>query len=77
MAREPQRRDEPRHLDAAIVPLERALIARAKALSQEVIDEPDAPEATDEQAMIAGVTQVVRALFSRELLALADELHHW
>lgn len=35
MAREPQRSDQPRPLGAAIMPVQRALIARAKALEEQ------------------------------------------
>lgn len=69
MAREPQRRDEPRHLDAAIVPVERALIARAKVL-----------EATSNQVPGGHPDErcaEVYAYMAAEFRALAAELHHW
>jgi len=76
LANEPPRRPQRRtHLDASVVPVERALIARAEALSQEVLDEPESPGATEEQAMTEGVTRAVRAFIARESLALAEELH--
>lgn len=70
MAREPQRREEPRpHLDAALVPLERALVARAKAIDATLQD----------LAEDAAVTPEARALrmVAGEFRGLADELHHW
>lgn len=69
MAREPQRRDEPRHLDAAIVPLERALIARAKTL--ETMAGSEVAVSTDP------ADAVIMARIATEFRALADELHHW
>ena len=78
MAQQPKRREVRRpHLDAAVVPMERALLERARALSQEVLDTPEMPAASDEQAMAQGVQQAVCAIVSRELLGLAEELHWW
>ena len=68
--REPQRRtDEQRrkHLDASVVPVERALLARAAELS----DDSDAVADTN-------VTDsAVKLFLSTEFRALADELHYW
>lgn len=77
MAREPQRSPAARPLGAAIIPVERALIARAKALSMEVLTAVDDPDATEEESLTVGITQHVRALVSAELLALAEELKYW
>lgn len=78
MAPQPQRREHRKtHLDASVVPVERALLERAITLSRQVIDEPDLTGATEEQAMAAGVLLAVRAHVSAELLALAEELHYW
>lgn len=67
MAREPQRREQPAQLSAAIVPLERALIARAKALKQ----------MTEAAAEIDPADAVVMARLSTEFRALAEELKYW
>lgn len=69
-----KRRD---HLDAHVVPVERALLERARALSQDVLDTPETPGATDEQVMIQGLQKAVCAIVSHELLDLAEELHWW
>lgn len=69
MAAAPQRRPVRRaHLDASIVPVELALIARADALARTAADDDDerADEARDIAAAIEG-----------EFRALADELHYW
>lgn len=73
MAREPQRREQPAPLDARLVPFERALIARAKALEGEAADigtslpvDYAVPESAEVKWMLAA-----------EFRALADELHHW
>lgn len=56
------RRDEPRKfLDASLVPLEHALLARAQVL------DGAPPKALDMRAQ----------WLADELRALADELHHW
>lgn len=53
MAREPQRREEPRqHLDAAVVPVEQALLARAKALEELTADSPVTGSAAPIKAVI-------------------------
>jgi len=69
MTAPPQRRTVRRnHLDAATVPVERALIARADALAKAAAadDVERADEARDIAAAIEG-----------EFRALADELHYW
>lgn len=67
MAREPQRAAQPRPLNAHIVPVERALLARAKALEEEAEQIPEGTE---------GVYITTR-LIAREFRTLAAELHHW
>jgi hypothetical protein len=69
MAREPQRREQPAQLSAAIVPFERALLARAKALEQ-TANSP-AVIATDP------ADAVIMARLSTEFRALAEELKYW
>lgn len=64
MAREPQRSDQPRPVGAAIMPVQRALIARATALD-------DMVERSD--ATLAPVFAVIAA----EYRNLAAELQHW
>jgi hypothetical protein len=71
MAREPQRSPEPRPLGAAIVPVERALRARAEDL-----------QARQEYGALHGVSEdsteaMIRAALIVELRALAEELKYW
>ena len=74
MAREPQRADQPHHLNPHIIPVERALIARAGVLEGHAADyerdvlEPDGalPEFIEDKLTLA-----------REFRALAEELKHW
>lgn len=76
MAREPQRRDEPRHLDAALVPLERALKARAAFLSLRASQR----NAISRAFIIENGPDIESAVDVRladELRALADELRYW
>lgn len=72
MAREPQRSEQPRPLGAAIVPVQRALIARAKAIEAQV-DALVEQNGLDDVAFLAGSLTAVSA----EFRALADELAHW
>lgn len=66
---EPQRRELRRtHLDASVVPVERALLARAEALQAEA------------EALASGDTDLlggVKAMFAAEFRELAEELHYW
>lgn len=71
MAREPQRAAEPHHLDARIVPVERALIARADAL------EAEAEELANDGIPAYGTEQAVLLRMAKEFRNLAEELHHW
>lgn len=64
LPREQQRREQPRkHLDVSVVPVERALLARAGAL-----DDPDT--ASD-------FPPPQRLWLAAEFRALATELHYW
>ena len=64
----PPRRDKPKaHLDASVVPVERALLARAGVLEAEYIRQ-DKP--TDLQNLVLLHT-------AQEFRALAEELHYW
>ncbi len=76
---DPQRRERRRtHLDASAVPVERALLARARALAQEVVDTPDAPPEADAlEVMKNGMTLLARSFIAEELERLAEELHYW
>lgn len=67
MAREPQRREQPAQLSAAIVPFERALLARAKEIEETWTG------AEDDQA--PGVA--ARQALASEFRLLAIELHYW
>lgn len=69
MAREPQRSEQPRPLGAAITPVQRALIARAKALEAGIdLTLTDTPAVTESN---------VRRLIAAEFRTLAAELQHW
>jgi hypothetical protein len=89
MAREPQRREQRRtHLDASVVPVERALLARAATLETEEVNGAYRAEIR-KAARVAGmgpgesteITEalvcVVRAAVAEQLRALAEELHFW
>jgi hypothetical protein len=69
MAREPQRREQPAQLSAAIKPVADALTARAKAIDATL------EELTDDVA----ATPEARALriVAGEFRGLADELRYW
>lgn len=69
MAREPQRREQPAPLGAAIVPLERALRARAEALDLEAEHLFALGDAVTNPATLQ--------MIATEFRALADELAHW
>ena len=63
MAREPQRSDQPKPLGAAIMPVQRALIARAQALEEG----SRKTDGGNETYLFVAV----------EFRKLAAELHHW
>lgn len=69
---EPQRREQRRtHLDASVVPVERALLARATQLSRSARVEEltaDLPSETN---------RVIYGEMAREFRDLAEELHWW
>jgi hypothetical protein len=70
MANDPRRREQRRtHLDASVVPVERALLARAESLETSA-------EALNQLA-IAAPTAVILANVAAEFRALAEELHFW
>lgn len=76
MAREPQRAAEPHHLDARIVPVERALKARAEFLSLRA-----SQRNSINQAFIIengpDIESAVDVRMAEELRGLAEELHYW
>lgn len=74
MAREPQRREQAAPLGAAIVPVERALIARAKALEAHVDTLMENVEDDDTDNMLL---PLALATVAQEFRALAAELSHW
>jgi hypothetical protein len=62
----PQRREQRRtHLDASVVPVEQALLARAEALEAEA-------EKPDNASVASGLN-----LLAGEFRDLAEELHFW
>jgi uncharacterized membrane protein len=69
----PLRREQRRtHLDASVVPVERALLARAAEIQSELDARADEP-VTDSLLMRATVLDVMAS----EFRALAEELHFW
>lgn len=76
MAPEPQRREQAAPLDAKLVPLERALRARAEFLSLRA-----SQRNTINQAFIIengpDIESAVDVRVADEFRALAKELHHW
>ena len=71
MAPQPPRREQRRtHLDASVVPVERALIARATAL------EAEASSAFVADDLAAELVHTKRAV-AAEFRALAEELRYW
>lgn len=76
MAREPQRSEQARPLGAAIVPVERALRARAEFLSLRASQR----NAVNQAFIMENGPDIESALDVRvadEFRALADELSHW
>lgn len=74
MAREPQRREQPAQLSAAIVPFERALLARAKALEAEA---EELAEIGSQPGMMTVTDPESLARIAHEFRALAEELKYW
>lgn len=80
MAREPQRREQRRtHLDASVVPVERALLARAHELSSGAMQAFAVlgPEREDGTVDPARIEPNLKLMLGAEFRALADELHWW
>lgn len=80
MAREPQRSEQAAPLGAALVPLERALTARADALDAQAHELHASAGAADigrQTAEDIGELVGRRRLLAKEFRALADELSHW
>lgn len=73
MAREPQRREQPAPISAAIVPFERALIARAKAIEAHVDELVE--NNPDDEARLTDAHAL--ATVAQEFRALAEELKYW
>ena len=72
MAPQPQRRENRKtHLDASVVPVERALLARADALDSTVTERMASGDTLDL------LTLTSYRVFSDQFRALAEELHHW
>ena len=75
----PPRRDTPKvHLDASVVPVERALLARAGALENEALSAAGASAAIGGRVFARdGVPGEVIAALAAEFRALAEELRYW
>lgn len=80
---EPQRRERRRtHLDASVVPVERALLARAadaEKFAGQLFERAKAPDlASDEPAAEFAVRRAETLdAVAAEFRALAEELHYW
>lgn len=72
---EPQRRTQRRtHLDASVLPVERAFLARAAAIQAQVSALSTAPVVDDlTDSIMAGALTVV----AQEYRTMAEELHWW
>lgn len=77
MTAAPRRREQRRtHLDAASVPVERALLARADQLENEALSARGASAALGERVFArGGVTAETVQAIAAEFRALAEELH--
>lgn len=73
MAAGPQRRENPAQLDARLIPVERALLARAAELEQasHVTGSPD------EYPVEVVIARLVESRMAAEWRKLAEELHYW
>jgi hypothetical protein len=77
---EPQRRPQRRtHLDASVVPVERALLARAHELSSDAMQAFAilGPEREDGTADPARIGPNLKLIVAAEFRLLAEELHYW
>ena len=76
---EPQRRAEPRkHLDAHLVPVERALLHRADDLENLALSAAGASAATSSAVLAKdGLTAQTARAVAAEFRALAEELRYW
>jgi len=80
MATEPHRREQRRtHLDASVVPVERALIARAGKLgdNRETAHKVARIHGIEDYRLIEALADTVADLMAGQLLDLAEELHWW
>jgi hypothetical protein len=82
MAREPQRDERPHQLDAKIVPVERALLARAEFLSlrasqRNAVNDAFAIRNGLDAENRPDIESALDARMADEFRALAAELHHW
>jgi hypothetical protein len=83
MAPEPQRREHRKtHLDASVVPVEQALLARAADLESSSMTFRQAVEQStfgDDQAAaeFAVTTAAAHGVMANEFRRLAEELHYW
>ncbi len=80
MAAGPQRRTERRkHLDASVVPVEKALLARAGAIGShlDVVRQAARVHGLTDEALVGVIADAVAEIVAAEFRAMADELHHW
>lgn len=71
---DPKRREQRRtHLDASVVPVERALLARA----QELASAAHTTRELDEYPLDVVIATRTERLMAAEFRALAEELHFW
>lgn len=80
MAPQPQRRENRKtHLDASVVPVERALLARAHEMSSGAMQAFAilGPEREDGTDVPARIEPNLKLMMAAEFRNLAEELHYW
>lgn len=80
MAPQPQRRQQRKtHLDASVVPVERALLARAHEISTDAMGTFAVlgPEREDGTPDLARIEPNLKLMLAAEFRNLAEELHYW
>ena len=80
MASEPQRREVRRtHLDAGVVPAERALLARADAIGShlDIARRAARMHGGLDERLVGAMADTVAQIVAGEFRALAEELHWW
>ena len=77
---DPKRREQRRpHLDASIVPVERALLARASEIGSHrgVARQAARVHGLTAEPLVSVLADAVAEIVATEFRTLAEELHHW